>query len=302
MTLKTWNSLLDKQKWFEYKKIDSKEELDGFISGYECCNNLFFRGVNDASFKLYSSIQRFWDAKGRTEPFDEFIEKSIRAVKKYSQVCGISFPMGDLTILSFLQHYGYPTPLLDFTIDFTTSLFFAVDKMQPGNSSNQCSEYVSIYAVNQNQEDLCNFRVIISQNAFVSPASLNKYSVAKAWKTIILTNDNDAGKGDFKLGLNTNKNINAQKGLFILNPNLEQVLDEVFNGETFDQFAESGPDVQFHGDLFFGKVKCWDINKKLVKEIKSYLTKKGVDSSKIYPDCHEHKIEHILSKLKNKLV
>ena len=46
----------------------------------------------------------------------------------------------DYSILAFIQHYGGPTPLLDFTSNLSTALFFAFDGREDDN-------YASLYIV-----------------------------------------------------------------------------------------------------------------------------------------------------------
>lgn len=94
---------------------------------------IIFRGLTEAKYKLMSSAQRFWnveelDRLGKS--YQEFIQTEIdkakgfqnRLLEKFFDAFG--HPAYDLSILSFLQHYKAPTPLIDFTYNFDSALFF----------------------------------------------------------------------------------------------------------------------------------------------------------------------------------
>lgn len=304
MSLQIWNpSVNKKEDWFIYTKIETLSELNTFIDE-NCKRTLLFRGINDASYKQYSSIQRFWDSNSFNCSFHGFVKKAIQnGAAIYNKYFNVD-PQSELTILSFLQHYGFPTPVLDFTTKFDTALFFATDKVSLGSKNGDYTDYISIYALIPYQQDLCNFREIIDNDSYPCPPEcLNNYDIAKGWDRIIVLNDLDANSGDFLLGLGNNPNIAAQNGLFILNPQLSQTLDEVFNGETFEKFGETGPEdvIQTHDELFYGKMICWDINKSLISDIQNYLTTKGVSSNSIYPDANHKTIAKELEELRDSL-
>ena len=97
-----------------------------------------FRGVNNAKFKLYNSGQRAWmgqelDIHGKN--YQSFIQDEINYAKNFQNGLLIKFFQAfghtayDFSILSFLQHYNAPTPLLDFSYNFDCSLFFCIDEM-----------------------------------------------------------------------------------------------------------------------------------------------------------------------------
>ncbi len=80
-----------------------------------------FRGVNEAKYKMYNSAQRAWienDLILNDIPYHNLINRRIIDAKSsngnYFKKIGI-VQDNDLAILSFLQHYEPPTPLLDFT-------------------------------------------------------------------------------------------------------------------------------------------------------------------------------------------
>lgn len=123
--------------------------------------SFLFRGVNDASFKMYSSIHRCLDL--RTEKYMPklSLEELMSEIKSRFQANTIlleeyrnQMPEGsistDPSIWAFIQHFGGPSPLLDFTSDIESALFFAFDKLKPSEPDNDMSKYVSLFIFEDN--------------------------------------------------------------------------------------------------------------------------------------------------------
>lgn len=88
MNTPVYNSFPEKNAAFrEIYKIETKEALDSFISTHLGNNNYLYRGINTATYKLYSSSQVQWmltDAIKKNydaNAYYDFIKKSIELVR-----------------------------------------------------------------------------------------------------------------------------------------------------------------------------------------------------------------------------
>ena len=163
MTPPNYESFEEKSEVFkENFKIDSAEEVDSIVSMYSSQEKDFlYRGINTATYKLYSSSQVQWmlsDAiskKTNIEDYYNFIMDSIELtrennrVKQYIKDNGISD--NDLFILALMQHYGMLSPVLDFSHSIFGALYFAWDKCDRtlSDTQTQLSDYISLYVINK---------------------------------------------------------------------------------------------------------------------------------------------------------
>lgn len=297
MSLRKWKSVKEKENWFEYQKIDDIGILLKFI--VETRQPMFYRGLCNASYKQYSSIQRYCDEKGYSGSFHNYEQRLIKAAEPIFKKYTSSESYNELSILSFLQHYGCWTPILDFTTDLSTALFFALDGVAPYKKNDDLSDYISVYAVTQKQQqDLTNMQTIIDEcNAppGFDKKALATYKMAVGWDTPIELCDQFVCDSYNYLKL-INKNILAQKGLFVLNSSDSKTLEEWFDGRTFEQ-------CDYCTDkLFYGKMFCWDINKKFINLLKLYLFFKRKTHKSIYPDEKRNEIQNELRDLANKIL
>ena len=174
MILPTYKSLEEKKSNFTVcKQIDDPNNLKCYLEELERLPHIFkkwgidrrepaciFRGVKEAKYKLYTSAQREWikgdlSKKLGEDGFADFVDRVLYQLKKdtrlrnYLKTRGII--QNDMFLLSLLQHYGAPTPLLDFTYDREVALFFATREDEKSQSdetreTTEIDEYFSIYA------------------------------------------------------------------------------------------------------------------------------------------------------------
>jgi|GEM_PF-1308725 FRG domain len=164
MILPTYKSLEEKKEHFShYRKINTVEELEKEMRKLEedqtsllaFSTELVFRGVKEAKYKLYTSAQRDWITNEWEKlgiSFVDFIDRQLYNLKKDKVLMryfeSIDIAVNDLLLLSFLQHYGAPAPLLDFTYNILISLFFAATGTEPNKQGfDDIENYLSVYAI-----------------------------------------------------------------------------------------------------------------------------------------------------------
>ena len=312
MIIDTYPSLLDKGNHFDSVNIDTRQDLDNLITQWKenSEKKIIFRGVTEAKYKLINSAQRFWNGEelnklGKT--YQDFIQTEIDKAKAFHNNLLIKFYNAfghvayDLSILSFLQHYKAPTPLLDFTYNLDCALFFAIDGLTH-NPSNDIGNYFSIYAIDTNQRDFISFikhlESSISQITYIleqyndvdATESLNnleqlKYSSFHGLTLFYLPGYIPGGisfpipqKPNFKLVYNQhNLNVINQEGLFVFNSDPDHPLEDYFSG---------GLGTGFQSTFQLSKMKCWNIHKSLSEYVSRYLTEHRpipINNEFIYP-------------------
>ncbi len=144
--------------FLQSKTINTPKELDAELDKFQkMADNktlhIVFRGLHEAKYKLYNSFQRMWFDRSLgetgTDPY-LLVQNMINAclnpkhvLYKYFKQLGVV--CNDWLILSFLQHYGAASPLLDFSKNYKVALYFLCKGLKPYYGKNKIGHYASIY-------------------------------------------------------------------------------------------------------------------------------------------------------------
>ncbi|WP_288612615.1 FRG domain-containing protein [uncultured Bacteroides sp.] len=154
MKLPEYQNHEEKKQFFSYVKIDTKDVIDShFGSLLANSPRCIFRGVHEAKYKLFTSVQREWIAGGlgRHTTINNLVDTLIRNIRAnrilntYYQSLNIA--QTDLLYLSLLQHYSAPTPLLDFSHSLNIAFYFATKNLTVSCSENNIDDYFSVYYI-----------------------------------------------------------------------------------------------------------------------------------------------------------
>ena len=310
MTPPNYESFEEKSEVFkENFKIDNEEEVDSIVSMYSSQEKDFlYRGINPATYKLYSSSQVQWmlsDAISKNkniEDYYNFIMDSIELtrennrVKQYIKDNGISD--NDLFILALMQHYGMPSPVLDFSHSIFGALYFAWDKCDRtlSDTQTQLSDYISLYVINKKIDWVnCSVQNVMRNSAeqlndmlqkdklftagMVDTKDVEKeflklpYLKFKDWNFVAVEDNPEnpvkisipALKFDCEYQI-INDRIISQQGMFIANNTLDKPLVELMNDWCKEKYFV-----------------CYNIHKKLLDYIKQkYFDTNDINEERMY--------------------
>ncbi len=266
-----------------YQFKDWHQQIDQLIKANPLGN--FFRGAGEARFKLYNSAQRFWMQNNLTQleaisqplSYLQMIQNMVDSAKQqdlFKRVFdyhGLTPDQTDFPILSILQHYGAPTPLMDWTYNLDVALFFAVEQALHFERENDIENYMSVYRIVKNDQSAfikSNLQVV-SGNVFPSITYLCSVSPG----TVYYISDFEVKDLRQIKPLTTfyNLNILPQEGLFIFNPH---------ERDPLEQLAEQkDPD---------SRIICYNINKDLAEMVKLTINKSGINQLFIYPELKSY--------------
>lgn len=255
-----------------------------------------FRGVNNARSKLYSSAQReflkrellFIDKfKSAEERYNEWIIELLNAIKswnrksiqEYFESIGIG-KEDDISYLSFLQHNGFPTPLIDFTLDPYVALFFATEGVEYNIGDPSIDSCFSIYYFNKSTYL---HQVLNADYSSKTKKDLRKYKDFIQRNAISIIDHNSI---NYKVI--TNMNIVNQKGCFVFNWHAVNPLEVAYSKLIAD--LNTNLSKSSHTEILHEKIHCLNIHKSLIPKIRNELfLRKQINKEYIYPNFNKDK-------------
>ena len=313
--LPQYDSRLDKDgNYADSLYIDNEQDLDKSLAAILHEEDRFlYRGVNDARYQMFASSQRHWLLQlsritrlGQPSYHDSIqmlinLTYSLQEVKDYMQQQNGDY--NEFFILALMQHFGVPSPMIDFSKSALKGLFFAVDNMRPwtDNGGHELDDYISLYYLPADIDWVdCTIQRVM-ENAAESIERLVSEQHQQAPNLPLDTKIEEAnirhllfrqffpsegnitflpvgGPSTGHVSINIpilnfscdyviiNDRLVSQEGLFIFNNTEDQPLVELMNGATRCRY--------FH---------CLNIRKHLVPYIQAkYLQPNGIDHDSVY--------------------
>lgn len=257
---------------------------DGFI----------YRGCGEAKYKLYNSAQRIYinQELHRQVPSDqisihykEFVENLILETKNWNSgvVKKLLINSGidennDLAYLSYMQHYGVPTPFLDYTFNPYVALFFAIDGLNYLPSDIEIENYFSLYYTYKQNTAFLSWQKVFDDNLAKNDISYESIDLNCMG---ILLPENDFYK------IFNSANIINQEGLFLYNNHPWYPLERTYKEDIENTKKDLG-ELKFNELMILDTVSgCFNIHKSLIPAIKQKLDSLGINSNFIYPDMQD---------------
>lgn len=299
MKLPEYRSIEEKRPKFCYVKIDTKDVLDNHLH-YLLADNphCIFRGVREARYKLFTSVQREWitNGLGRHTTINQLVDSLIGDMRQNRVLndyfASMNIVQTDFLYLSLLQHYSAPTPLLDFTHNHRVALYFATAGLTTVYTENDLDDYFSLYYIDLDKagtrltrvddflaEDLERGRKLCETFEKISPS----ISVDKSLLD------------DLNLFTQWKDTLSELPLVFVDNPQFARAVTTPYTGQTLywsnlNIIAQEGcfllynrEDIPLEEHLDNRMVWCLDIHKSLADYVRaSYLS--GITHDTLFPN------------------
>jgi len=319
MKLQEYRTDEEKQEFFLHSTANNVECFENLIEPFlKLPGKFLFRGVKDRAFRMFSIIQRMSIIQSNIQQLDltyaisnvlQKFKDNIFLMGELKKQMMPEAKITDYSILAFIQHFGGPSPLIDFTSDLSTALFFAFDGKEE-------YKYASLYVVPKNPFEFGEIAKIYKSgyNSAINLVEQHKKMHPNENIDCSIINDEIlsmtfepqfkgtlvyGGKDSFiefggeKYSI-TNENIWAQNGYFMQGACSETPLEEIL----LKKIHFHDKDLKWNYIKKFQRIYCIDINPNIVNDlIRMYNVPS--DREQIYPSFHgKEKIEEELNNLK----
>ncbi len=320
-----YETTLQKELFFEQVNIDSIEDFEEIFKEHKNSSKILYRGVSEAKWRIYSSLQRYWiNEKIYIKGIDykSFVEKIVLNAKKqqgnilenFFRKNGIS-PNNDIAVLSFLQHYGCPTPLVDWSNSFMNSLYFATENMSESKDEvREIEKYFSVYYIEEEKLISTSLVSVVEKGIFEMQQYVKKDVIRNGENEGIHETEMNKFFSNERLELATKmlhqnsliehitkierlmtfpltyfSDINEETDIqFSLNNSMNIINQQgvfIWNSDPFKPIEQVGNEQYGEkGDVIYRFSKCYNINKKLANYIREKIKKEGIDENYIYPN------------------
>ena len=255
-----------KTAWNEFiEEVDAKRLELGYAADWAGQEECYFRGHSSESYLLSPSLYRdakkiglrkkkrddyFWQLE-----YDLYYEFQARA----RELHGLNVTSWD--ILFWMQHYGLPTRVLDWSEVFSVALFFALEKYDPKSSKTPCIWMLNPYALN---EEASEDRDLFSPKYLGYDGDEDEfwgYDEILLYDGLMELDHPCAVYPELK-----NNRIHAQRGSFTVHGDLYEPLEEQFPPEKF---------------RILRKVP---IPSEAIGDAQRFLRQSGIDRHLLFPD------------------
>jgi hypothetical protein len=290
-------------KWFKDVQDEEKEESEIDATAW------IYRGMTEAKFKLLTSSQRLWISnemnqwanKNYIDFISDLVDKANEntLINKVFKLYNYSRSDREFPILSLLQHYGAPTPLMDWTYNNNVAFFFATEGLKKKEEPKEkIDEYFSVYRINKRKckKELLNIIDFIPKELYPEIKSFNNFrdnnGNPKSNGIFYISDFERKGEssGEIRPSGNLiirtkkpftsiyNQNIIPQEGLFIFNPFSQKTLEDIFN----TVLNKDG------WNLALTPFDCFNIHKDLAEYLRRKIDIRfKINKSFIYPDLND---------------
>lgn len=179
-----------------------------------------------------------------------------------------------------MQHYGLPTPFLDFSYNPYVALFFAIDNIKFSPSDDPIDNYFSLYYSYEENTAFAAWKYVFNKSFESEDIPYEK--VNDNFMSIIVPNEEI-----YKIV--NSLNIIIQDGLFLYNNHPWYPIERTYREYIADIRKEMGKE-KYNTHMFLEQIcGCFNIHKSLIPAIKEKLKEMGITKDYIYPNVEKFK-------------